>query len=82
MCQLKPKMQTIEQIILDIVTRTNMSRGDAFPMVSVCREAEAHQLTRNDVVNCVQGLKNRHLLSASERFTDAFFMHFQGSRAA
>lgn len=82
MYQHNSKMQTIEQIILNIVTRSHMSRGDAFPMVSVCREAEAQNLTRNDVVNCVQGLKNRHLLSANERFTDAFFTHFQGSRAA
>lgn len=82
MCQQKTKMQTIEQIILDIVSHTHLSRGDAFPMNNVVHGAEAQHLTRNDVVNCVQWLKNRHLLSADERFTDAFFQHFHGSKAA
>lgn len=64
------KFQKLEEVVLDVLRKANARVGQSFPYLAVCVGAEKHQLSRNDVTDYVQELKNHRLLTADERLSE------------
>ncbi len=64
------KFQKLEEIVLNVLRKGNARIGQSFPYQMVCAGAAKEQLSRNDVTDYVQELKNHRLLTADERLTE------------
>lgn len=64
------KFQRLEEIVLDVLRKGNARVGQSFPYQMVCASAAKEQLSRNDVTDYVQELKNHRMLTADERLAE------------
>ena len=64
------KFTKLEDIVLEVLRNGNARIGQPFPYQAVCAAAQKHELSRNDVTDYLQELKNRRLVTAEERLAE------------
>lgn len=65
------KSRQLEEIVLNTLRKSDARIGQPFPYQHVCADAAERQLSRNDVTDYLQALKNFRLLTPDEHLTAA-----------